>query len=185
MHVATVQLKSVSPYSQSRKIQSERDDKETSADFEKRTWRERIHVDSDGNMFVPPMALKNCIAECAKFRGEQIPGKGKSTYTKHFEAGILVIEPMLLGVRGDDVQGEWLYVPSDGRRGGPKRVDKCFPVIPKWEGTAIFHILDDAVTKDVFERHIVEAWRFIGMGRFRPRNNGYYGRFEVVSLSWE
>lgn len=185
MHLATVQLKSVSPYSQSRKIQSERMDRETADDFEKRTWRERIHADADGMVFIPPMAFKNCISECAKFRSEQIPGKGKSTYTKHFEAGILVMDPLYIGVRAEDMQGEWLYVPSDGRRGGAKRVNRCFPFVPKWEGSVTFHILDDAITKDVFERHIVEAGRFIGLGRFRPRNNGYYGRFEVVSLTWE
>ena len=185
MHVATVSLKSVSPYSQSRKIQSPRLDRETADDHEKRTWKERVHADDEGRVFIPPMALKNCIAECAKFRSEQIPGKGKSTYTKHFEAGILVVDPMYLGVTVDEVKGEWLYVPADGRRGGPKRVDKCFPLVPKWEGTATFHVLDDAVTKDVFERHIAEAGKFIGLGRFRPRNNGYYGRFEVVSLTWE
>ena len=33
--------------------------------------------------------------------------------------------------------------------------------------------------------HLKEAGQFIGLGRFRPRKNGYYGRFEIVSIAWE
>ena len=36
------------------------------------------------------------------------------------------------------------------------------------------------------EFHILrEAGKFIGIGRFRPRNNGYYGRFDVESVDWK
>ena len=185
MHVVTAILRSVSPYSQGRYHAIPRNDRETADDHEHRTWRERVHADSNGEVFIPPMALKNCLAECAKFRSEQVPGKGKATYTKHFEAGLLVLDPLRLGIQKDDVEGEWLFVPADGRRGSGKRVMKCFPVVQSWEATATIHVLDDAITKDVFERHLAEAGRFIGMGRFRPRNNGYYGRFEVISLTWE
>ena len=160
-------------------------DKEGSADYEKRTWRNRMHTDKSGKVFIPPMAFKNCLAEAAKFLSIQIPGKGKATYTKHFEAGVLVTDALPLGVSADDVDGEWLFVPADGRRGSGKRVDKCFPVIHDWEGVIPFHILDETITEDVFREHLEEAGKFIGIGRFRPRNNGYYGRFEVESVTWE
>jgi hypothetical protein len=63
-------------------------------------------------------------------------------------------------------------------------VSKCFPVIPAWEGEATFYIFDETVTQDAFLEHLSEAGRFIGLGRFRPRNNGFYGRFEVVKVDW-
>ena len=53
-------------------------------------WRERLHVNSDGYVFIPPMAFKNCISEIAKYRSDKIPGKRNATYTKHFESGVLV-----------------------------------------------------------------------------------------------
>jgi hypothetical protein len=144
-----------------------------------------MHADAEGMVFIPPMAFKNCLSEAAKYLTMQIPGKGKSTYTKHFEAGVLVFEPMPLGVHKDKVSGEWFFVPSDGRRGSGKRVSRCFPVFPKWSGSVVFHIFDPTITKDVFQRHLEEAGKFIGIGRFRPRNNGFYGRFEMKSLKWE
>ena len=185
MHIAIARLKSVSPYSQSRYHAIPCDPKETPDDHERRTWRERCHATDDGRIFIPPMAFKNCLSEAAKFLGKQIKGKGKATYTKHFEAGILVLEPLILPIRKDEVEGEWLFVPKDGVRGGGKRVMKCFPLIRQWEGDVTFHILDNLITEHVFLEHLEEAGKFIGIGRFRPRNNGFYGRFEVVDLKWD
>lgn len=185
MKIATVKVKSVSPYSQSRHYDVPSLEKESSKDKEKRTWRERLHTTEDGFVFIPPMAFKNCLSEAAKFLAMQIPGKGKSTYTKHFEAGVLVVDPLQLPIRKDDVPGEWLFVPADGVRGSGKRVDKCFPIIHEWGGEVTFHIIDETITKDVFTKVLEEAGKFIGIGRFRPRNNGFYGRFKVESVRFE
>jgi hypothetical protein len=113
-------------------------------------------------------------------------------YTKHFEAGVLVMDPIVLPVKKENVPGEWLFVPSDGKRGGGSRVEKCFPVIQTWEGDAVFHVLDETVLNEhqngggrkttVFEYVLREAGSFIGLGRFRPINNGFYGRFIVESV---
>ncbi len=184
MKIATAKIIGVSPYSQSAKIQSERGQKETAKDHEKRCWRERIHADENGNVFIPPMAFKNCLAEAAKFLSMQIPGKGKSTYTKHFEAGVIVADGMSLGINKGDVKGEWLFLPSDGKRGSGKRVDKCYPVIHQWGGSIDFYVLDETITLEVFKYHLEQAGNFIGIGRFRPRNNGFYGRFKVESVVW-
>jgi hypothetical protein len=184
MKIAEVTLTSISPYSQSRKYDTPKKDKELAKDYEARTWRDRLHTDSDGHVFIPPMSFKNCIAEVAKYLGVQIPGKGKNNYTKHFEAGVLVTDPLVLPITKDEVEGEWLFVPADGKRGSGKRVDKCFPVIRQWEGTVPFYILDETITEDVFRHHIEQAGKFIGIGRFRPRNNGFYGRFNVTNLKW-
>jgi hypothetical protein len=184
MRTVVTRLKSISPYSQSRKVQTPRGERETAADHETRCWRERCHVNNDGHLFIPPMAFKNCLSEAAKYMSLQIPGKGKSTYTKHIEAGVLVLDGLILPETLETVQGEWLFVPSDGRRGSGKRVDKCFPFIPTWEGEVTWHILDEVITESVFKHHITESGNFIGVGRFRPRNNGFYGRFQVLDIKW-
>jgi hypothetical protein len=185
MRTVVASLESVSPYSQSKHYKTEKKEKETSADYEARTWRDRCHVDEKGFIFIPPMAFKNCLSEAARFLGVQIPGKGKSTYTKHFEAGILITEGVSIPVKKDAVEGEWFFVPADGRRGGGKRVEKCFPVIRKWSSDLTAYILDDTITPDVFKYHLEQAGAFIGIGRFRPRNNGFYGRFRVKEIIWQ
>jgi hypothetical protein len=44
--------------------------------------------------------------------------------------------------------------------------------------------LDETVTPPVFEEHLREAGSFVGVGRFRPRQGGYYGRFVVERVTW-
>ena len=185
MRIAIATIEGVSTYSQNRCHDMPKLSKENSKDYEERTWRDRAHIDKDGCMFIPPMAFKNCLSEVAKYLSIQIPGKGKSTYTKHFEAGIMVVDPLVLNVTKEEIEGQWLFLPVEGQRGGKKRVWKCFPVVHEWKGDVIFHILDDTITEEVFEQHLSEAGKMIGIGRFRPRNNGYYGRFKVNEIVWE
>lgn len=183
---ARCKLESISPISFSKYYDVPKLPKETHKDYETRTWRERLHYDEDTEeIYIPPMAFKNGMSESAKYLSIKIPGKRNATYTKHIEAGILVLEKVHLGVKKNDVEGEWLFVPSDGKRGGGSRVLKCFPMVPKWSVEVTFYILDATVTRDVFEQHLREMGNFIGLGRFRPRNNGFYGRFEVKDIAWE
>jgi hypothetical protein len=189
MKKATVTLTSASPYSQSRLYSAEvpKLEKESAADYDARNWREHQHYDrKTGEVYIPPMALKNALMECAQYLGEKIPGKGNATWTKHFTAGLLVTDPIMLGVKKDETEGETFMCHADGKRNSGTRVPRKFPVIHDWEATATFYILDESITKDVFTRYLEEAGKFIGVGRFRPRNGGFYGRFHVGDdLTWE
>lgn len=165
-------------------IQSQRKTGEGHDAFEERTWRERMHVTPTGEVFIPPTALKNCLAEVAKYLSESVPGKGKSTYTKHFEAGVMVTDPMLLGVKAKDVPGLRLFVPASGKRGDGKRVWKTFPVLQTWQVHATIYVLDPVLIDkpEKIHEYLEHAGKFIGMGFFRPRNNGYFGRFAVENF---
>jgi hypothetical protein len=185
MRIAKAKLKSVSPYSQGKYHNIEKQSKELHGDYEKRTWREKCHYNEDGNIIIPPMAFANCIKEAATYLSIQIAGQGKSKYTKHFQSGILVQKPIILEIKKDEVQGEWLFVPSDGRRGGTTRVEKCFPLIREWSGEVDFYIFDNIITKEIFTQVLKEAGNIIGIGRFRPKNWGYYGRFIVEKIDWK
>ena len=186
MILATCKVTGTAAYSQSRPHDTPKLSKELAKDYETRTWKERVHADKDGNVFIPAMAFKNCIAECAKYMSIQIPGKGKSTYTKHFEAGVMVLDNIDLNIHKDDIESEWVFVPVDGRKGCGSRVWKNFPYInPGWTATVKFYILDETITEDVFRDHLTQAGNFIGLGRFRPRNGGMHGRFTIDDVKWE
>lgn len=219
MKTAHVKLASQSRYSQSRPHCVPKAPKETADAHEARTWHERIHT-VDGHVVIPGMALRNCISEAAKFLSIQIPGKGKATYTKHFDSGILitnhiplftpdgakVVPPSELGKRKaiasspaktkeddeadayepplNEVWGDWIFTPADGVAGSGKRVWKCYPIISQWTGMVDVTIVDDTITEDVFEQVLAQAGLLIGLGRFRVRNRGTYGRFAVENVSW-
>ena len=163
-------------------------DKEKHGDYEKRTWREKIHCDEEGYIFIPMFALKNMMSASAAYLGRKIEGKGNHTYTKHFEGGIMVPDHAYIRdsngnrIKKEDVQGDWRMVPSDGKKGGTKRVEKCFPVVPDWNIEAKFNIIDNTITPEVFTEHLIEAGWFIGLMSFRPRNGGINGRFQVTDV---
>lgn len=184
MKTAQCTLQGIAPYSQSRHYEVESLSQELPKHKEIRTWRERCHADSDGNLFIPPMAFANNLKTAARYLQLQVPGKGKTLYTKHFEAGVLVLEGVPLPIKKDAVESEWVFVPSDGRPGSGARVDKCFPLIRSWSGKVTYYILDDIITEDVFRRVLDYAGNIIGIGRFRPENRGYYGRFKVTAMDW-
>jgi len=184
MRIAVATLESLSPYSQSRQHDTPRTEKEGHDDYERRTWLNRTHVNNDGYVFIPPMAFKFSLETAARFLRIRIPGKGQSEYGKHFRSGVLVPVGLVLPVKKEDVPGEWLQLHANGKRGSGARVPRCMPHIDKWRGDVEYYVLDDVITPDVFEQHLREAGNFIGIGRFRPENGGYYGRYTVVEVVW-
>lgn len=185
MKTAQVQLESKSAITFGRFHNTDKLEREGHDAYEIRTWKEKMHFDKDGNVFLSALMLKNCLAEAPKFIGAQIPGKGKSTYTKHFEAGIMIADPIFLGIKKDDVSPLWLHVPSDGKRGGTSRVMKAFPCIPEWKGSVTIYIMDEIITEPVLQQFLTVAGQFIGMGSLRVRNNGIHGRFNATVTSFK
>jgi hypothetical protein len=182
----TFHLKGIAPYSQSKPHLTEYEPGESHDDYRKRTWHQHLHVDGDGEVFLSPDAVKNCLSEAAKFMSIPVPGKGKATYTKNVEAGVACVKPILLGVKAADVESETLFLPADGKRGSGKRVWKTYPLIRKWGGNVELIIIDETVLQSsrasgncVLQDIAEGAGQYIGVGRFRPRQNGYYGRFLV------
>jgi hypothetical protein len=186
--IATCLLKSNSPYSPSRIYTHddgmEMKPKEGHDAYEKRTWREKGHYDKEGRLVIPAIKFKKSLEEAAMYLGERIPGKGTSTYAKHFLAGVMVFKDLPLGIKKADVKCWKGMQNSDGKRGGGKRVLRFYPTVDSWQGVAEFHIVDSTITREVFERTLRCAGSLVGIGRWRPRNGGLNGRFSVEKVSW-
>ena len=180
------QLTSAGPLLFGKKISSQKETGENYDAFEKRTWRERMHVNDKGLVIIPCNALKRTLENVAQYLSESVPGKGKATYTKHFKAGIMVIQDILLEppMKAKDVEGVWMNVPSDGKRGGSKRVDRCFPVIMQWSGLAEIILQDPLLidNPDKVEEYLSHAGKFIGLMSMTPRSGGSFGRYSVKSF---
>ena len=174
-------IEGIAPLSFGKSISTPRAQGEDYEVFDERNWRERCHFDAKGEVFVPPMMMKRCIERAASMLSESVPGKGKATFTKHFLSGILIADPIYVGVHIDKVPSERLYMNADGKRGSGTRVWRRFPQIVAWKGHVIVHVLDPLL-QDRPEK-IIEyaghAGQFVGLGRFAPRVGGYYGRYVV------
>jgi hypothetical protein len=189
--IATVHLRGISPLSFGRHHETPPlSDDESKDGYERRTFRSKAHFLSSGELYLPQMMIKKTIQEAAAYLSLSVPGKGQAKYTKHFLAGILVLEPAKLLWEGKplniaDVREEVFFVSPKGKSNSGTRVKRHFPTIDQWETIAQVHILDGTISSSVFERVVGAAGRFIGVGRFRPANGGFYGRFEVVDVKYE
>lgn len=191
MKKCTATLKGIAPMSFSKAVASPRNQGEEFTAYEERTWREKAHVTDEGLLFVPPMAMKNIIANAAQYLSEQVPGKGKATYTKHFLSGTMVMDPLMFdpAIKLADVKPERLFLPSDCKRGGGSRVWKMFPTIPEgWILRTIIYVMDPTLETDdcrIVHRYLSHGGQFIGFLRFRRRNGGYYGGYVVENFAVE
>ena len=184
MKTVTATIEGVSPYSPSKAIQSVKEKGEGHSDFEERTWKERIHSDKNGDVYIPAVAIKLCLEDCARFLSETVPGKGKATWTKHFEAGIMCVENAYIGCKVEDAEGEKLFVPSDGKKGGSTRVWKTFPMFYEWECDVEIIVLDPLLVANIeqIREYLEHSGKFIGLGRWRPRKGGTNGRFKLAKF---
>lgn len=184
MKVCIAEIQSVTPYCASRQHDTPEMEKERKDEYEARTWKEKAYYDDAGMAFIPGIAFKFAADAAAKMLSLQVPGKGKATYTKHFERGVTCANNLSLGIKRDDMQGVTVNVNADGVRGSGKRVKRTFPKVPKWSGKLEFYIFDEAIPKDIFEYVLRESGKFIGVGQNRPQNSGMHGRYQVTDFHW-
>ena len=184
MFTASVSLSSVSPYSQSKYPNVPKDKNEDDHAYEERIWRLRCHTNGNGQIVIPAMAFKKSLMEAALYRADKIKGKGMKTWGAKFKAGVLVVDDLPIDHKVADIQGEWLFMDAQGNAKAGKRVMRCYPVIPQWEGTLAYHVMDDTITEEVLETHLKTAGLLIGIGRWRVINGGLYGRYQVDDVKY-
>jgi hypothetical protein len=185
MRTVTLELESISPYSQSRRHEAPKLAKESADEYERRTWREKMTLDDAGNIAIPAMSVKMALDSAAKRLSEQIAGRGKKTWTNAFVSGVIPADQCYsLGIPKGKVDYIDLWCDAQGIRGGNKRVARRFPIVPKWRAPIVLDVIDDTIPEDLLERYMAEAGKFVGIGRFRPERGGFNGRFEVGKVTW-
>lgn len=186
--IATVTITHMTPYSQSRQHDAPRLEGETADAYDLRTWPHKQNVaERNGRqtVVIPAHGLHQALAAAAKYSKRQIPGQGKATWTKKFEAGISLAEDPALNIDPTTVPCITISANADGVRGSGKRVIRRFPIINEWSATFNVYILDPIITEAVFREMVEIAGMFIGIGRFRPEKGGGNGRFNLTKLVWQ
>ncbi len=177
-----VELIGESSYQQGNYYEPEFLDGESHCEHETRTWRNRAHCEPDGICFVPGVAIKKSLVSAAKSRSDKY--KGQKTYTSMFTAGVIPINNLCLNIKKSDAGKGTVFVPSDGKPGGGKRVVKHFPTFDNWKGSIEFLIIDTRIIEEIFYRTLETAGKLVGIGVWRPEKGGMNGRFRISKLEW-
>ncbi len=174
-----------------RAVQEAKKDSETHEQFEQRTWRQKLRLTQEGQLYFNPFGVTNSLVTAAIFLGRKIPGEGKKTFTDRFRKGVAPHGRLLLfnhkgkPLTMDDVDPQPLSVPSDGKHGGPKRVTRIFPTVHEWAAEGECLIFDGKITQDQFRDHLEAAGKFVGWGSMRVEGGGVNGRFKVLEVKYE
>jgi len=185
--VATITLAGLTPYSQSHQHDEPKLEGESHDAYDTRTWPSKLNTSERNGVHtvvIPAHGFHQSIIAAAKYSKRQIPGQGKATWTKKFEAGISLLEDPSLNIDPTTVKSITISANADGIRGSGKRVTRRFPIMNEWSTTFDVYILDPIITQDVFREMLEITGMFIGLGRFRPEKGGGNGRFKIAKLVW-
>ena len=189
MLMAHCEIKGIGSLVLGRPMQSPRGTDEDAAQHDARCWRERAHKDAEGYAAVSAISIQRSLVDAAKRLNHKVPGRRGENYKTAFDCGVDVVADnnvvrVLPATKDADVQGQSIFVPSDGKRGGSNRVWRKFPIFSSWSLKFDARVLDNTISEKVFENHLKAAGLFIGIGSMRKGKGGPNGQFSVVSLSF-
>lgn len=190
--IAEVTLRSTAPYTQSRKHDVDKLEGEGADAYEKRTWKEHMHVRTYNRgkaserttVVIPAAGMNLAIAAGAKYMNRKIEGQKNNTWTKHFAAGVAVTEDIDLKIDPETCECQTIHAHANGVRGSGTRVKRFFPKFAAWEATFEVMVLDPLITESIFGEVLENAGLFIGVGQHRPEQLGTNGRWEIVNIDW-
>lgn len=188
---ARFELNGFGPLLFGKQIFEQKRDDETHDAFESRIWREKAAVNDAGHVIVQAEAVHKSLVFAGSWLSLKVPGGGKKTFTKLFLCGLVCHVPELEVLKNgkpitrDDLEELPLSVPSDGKKGGSKRVIRRFPrVMPPWTVNAQLLLLAEPITEDIFIRHARAAGMFDGLGSMRIGTGGPNGMWRPDALSY-
>lgn len=180
-----VELKSVTPYmahrmddikleewEKNRKLIIERPDVAVEDQY-----RAEFHSYSDSEGFyIPTEQLRSSMINAGAFVKAKVGNAKKSM--KNIVAAMFFIKEEKIRLPNEYEIDKRSAV----NRNIKARVIVVRPKWNKWKGTVTLQIDNDTITKETVEEILTISGQYVGIGSFRPTNNGMYGRFKVTSV---
>ena len=132
---------------------------------------------NDGNCYIPATQIKSALIEAGKLVKGKVGSATKSM--KNIVAGMFLVTPEQILIHN--------YTDIDKRSAVNRNVKaRVITVRPKWDtgwtAEFILKIKIDTLTEDMIKNIIQYAGEYIGIGSFRPTNNGEFGCYELLDF---
>ena len=132
---------------------------------------------SDGKCYVPGEHLRGALIEAGSFIKSKVGNSRKSM--KNIVAGMFFIDPSEVIVPDYDA----IDKRSAWNRNAKARIIVIRPKWNKWKLKFVLLVDNDTITQETVRELIDYAGRYVGIGSFRPTNNGMFGRFELKNIT--
>jgi len=169
-------------------VRTPKQDNETHEQHEERTWQEKVRLTKEGQCYLNPFAVTNSLVSAGEWLKRKVPGEQRATFTKRFRQGVRPGGNVLLFKKDgtpctmEDIEPIPLFVPSDGKHGGAKRVIRIFPTLHEWVAKGSLYVFDGKITEEVFRDHLICVGQYVGWGAMRVANQGINGAFSVIKI---
>jgi len=152
----------------------ERDDvsKEDAARAEFHCYR-----NEQGKLFIPGAQIRGALIGA----GTYVKGK-VGTQTKSMKSTVAAMfypdeEEILIKPQKYEIKKD-----SAVNRNIKARVIVIRPMFKDWSAEFTLNVDNDTITKETVHKILEYAGQYVGIGSWRPTNNGMYGRFDVASF---
>lgn len=156
-------------WEKNRKLIIERDD----ISKEDQVRAEFHSYNDNGKFFLPAEHVRGSLIEAGGMVKSKVGNSRKSM--KNIVAGMFFVTPERIALPQ--------FTSIDKRSAVNRNIKGRVIVIrPKWDEWCVEFTLsvdNDTITDDTVREILENAGKFIGVGSFRPTNNGMFGRFEV------
>jgi len=130
----------------------------------------------DGNCYIPAEQLRIAMINGGAYLKSKVGTKTKSM--KGIIAAVLQISP------------EYIILPEydeiDKRSAVNKNIKARVMVVrpkwSKWEASFEMILDNDTLTKEMLIELVGVTGNYVGIGSYRPTNNGYFGRFKLTQI---
>lgn len=131
---------------------------------------------SAGPCFIPADQIRGALIAAGSYVKAKVGGRSKSM--KQIVAAMFTVSPEEIQIPEYDTIDKRSAV----NRNVKARVIVVRPRWNNWNVEFTLSVDEDSITIETITQIIEYAGKYVGIGSFRPTNNGLFGRFELVSI---
>jgi hypothetical protein len=131
----------------------------------------------EGKCYIPSDHIRGALIGAGSYVKAKVGGRSKSM--KVLVAAMFMVDPEQIILPDYDAIDKRSAV----NRNIKARVISVRPKWTHWEAEFTLSVYEDTITTETIEQLFAFAGNLVGIGSFRPTNNGLFGRFELVSLT--
>lgn len=131
----------------------------------------------DEGFYIPSEQIRQSLINAGSFVKAKVGNAKKSM--KNVVAGMFFINPERIRLSKESFQ---IDKRSAVNRSIHARVIVIRPRWDKWSVEFELSVDNDTITEETIKQIFEYAGNYVGIGSYRPQNNGQYGRFETVKF---
>lgn len=131
----------------------------------------------EGLCYIPAEHFRQSLINAGTYMKSKVGARSKSMKT--IVAATFMIAPDEILIPDWDIIDKRSAVNKNIKG----RVMVIRPKWTEWEVSVTMNCSESTITKETIQQLFEYAGNYVGIGSFRPTNNGLFGRFEVLSIS--